>query len=70
VEMLGFTEQPRIGGDAVVLVLIAMHEQNPTANLLAPVVINLSTRAAAQCIDPAMRYSHRHALLPALEAAS
>lgn len=69
-EMLGFTQQPSIGKDAVVLVLIAMHEQDPTANLLAPIVINLRTRVAAQCIDPEMRYSHRHRLLPMLEAAS
>jgi flagellar assembly factor FliW len=69
-EALGFSRQPLIGVDAVILVLIAMHEQNPTANLLAPVVIHMSTRAAAQCIDPGMRYSHRHALLAALEVAS
>jgi flagellar assembly factor FliW len=69
-ELLGFVKQPCIGDDAVVLILVAVHEQNPTANLLAPVVINLRTRAAAQCIDPAMRYSHRHPLLPVLEAAS
>ena len=69
-ELLGFSEQPRIGDDAVVLVVIAMHEQNPTANLLAPLVINLSTRAAAQCIDPGMRHSHRHPLRPVLEAES
>lgn len=44
---------------ALCLALIAVHENNPTANLLAPVVINLTTRVAAQCIDPEMRYSHR-----------
>ena len=52
------------------LALIAVHENNPTANLLAPVVINLSTRAAAQCIDPDMRYSHRTPLLHPFEAAA
>jgi flagellar assembly factor FliW len=69
-ELLGFTGQPRIGEDAVVLVLIAMHEQNPTANLLAPIVINLHNLSGAQCIDPEMRFSHRHPLAPAMEAAS
>lgn len=69
-DLLGFTEQPRIGSEAVILVLIAMHEQDPTVNLLAPIVINLRTRAAAQCIDADLRYSHRHTLLPILEAAS
>ena len=47
-ELLGWTKQPEIGEDAVVLALIAVHEQDPTANLLAPVVINLRSRAAAQ----------------------
>jgi flagellar assembly factor FliW len=69
-ELLGFAKQPEIGVDAVVLVLIAVHEQDPTANLLAPVVINLKTRIAAQCVHPSMRYSHRHPLAPALEASS
>jgi flagellar assembly factor FliW len=67
-ELLGLSGQPRIGEDIVVLALIAVHEENPTANLLAPVVVNLQTRAAAQCIDPDMRYSHRHPL--AMETAS
>jgi flagellar assembly factor FliW len=66
-ELLGFAKQPKIGEDAVVLVLIAVHEQDPTANLLAPVVINLRTRAAAQCVHPSMRYSHRQPLAAALE---
>ena len=69
-ELLGFSKQPQIGDDAIVLVLIAVHEHYPTANLLAPVVINLQTRVAAQCIQADVRYSHRHPLVPALEAAS
>jgi flagellar assembly factor FliW len=69
-ELLDFSRPPAVGPDAVFLALIALHEDNPTANLLAPVVINLQTRTAAQCIDPEMRYSHRHALIAALEAAA
>lgn len=69
-EMLGFVSQPALGEDSVVLALIALHEEDPTANLLAPVVINLNTRAAAQCVDREMRYSHRHPLTTALEHAS
>lgn len=69
-DLLGFDAQPRIGDNAIVLALIAIHEEDPTANLLAPVVINLRTQAAAQCIDPEMRYSHRHALASLLEKAS
>lgn len=69
-EALGFESAPKIGEDALVLALIALHEEDPTANLLAPVVINLRTRVAAQCIDPEMRYSHRYHLASVLEAAS
>jgi flagellar assembly factor FliW len=69
-ELLGLPSQPRIGEEAIVLALIAIHEEDPTANLLAPVVINLTTRAAAQCIDAELRYSHRHHLTAALEIAS
>jgi len=69
-KLLGFTGQPVNGADALFLALIALHEDDPTANLLAPIVVNLSTRAAAQCVDSEMRYSHRCSLLPRLEAAS
>ena len=68
--LLGFDSQPVLGTDALFLVLIALHKDDPTANLLAPVVVNLSTRAAAQCVDADMRYPHRCSLLAKLEAAS
>ena len=66
-EQLGFVSQPD-PNQAVVLALIAVHEENPTVNLLAPIVINLLTRAAAQCIDPGQRYSHRHSMVTTAEA--
>lgn len=69
-EALGFGGAPVLGEDALALALIALHEQDPTANLLAPIVVNLRTQAAAQCIDPDMRYSHRYQLAAALEIAS
>lgn len=69
-ELLGFDGQPAIADDALILALISVHEEEPTANLLAPIVVNLGTRAAAQCVDPDMRYSHRQPLIPVLEAAS
>jgi flagellar assembly factor FliW len=69
-ELLGFVSQPVVGEDAIILALVAVHQEDPTANLLAPIVINLRNRTAAQCIDPAGRYSHRHALAEALEPAS
>lgn len=69
-DLLGFDAQPRVADNALVLALIAVHSEDPTANLLAPIVVNLNTRVAAQCIDPGMRYSHRFPLVAALEAAS
>jgi flagellar assembly factor FliW len=69
-ELLGFEDQPQIAIDAMILALIAIHEEDPSANLLAPIVVNLHTQAAAQCIDPEMRYSHRFSLAAVLEAAS
>ena len=35
-ELIGFVSQPTLGEDAVVLALIAMHQEDPTANLLRP----------------------------------
>jgi flagellar assembly factor FliW len=69
-ETLGFESAPRLGETALALALIALHEEDPTANLLAPIVINLRTQSAAQCIDPDMRYSHRYQLAATLELAS
>ena len=43
--------QPEIGRDVLCLVLVATGEDGPTANLLAPVLVNLRTRRAMQCIN-------------------
>jgi flagellar assembly factor FliW len=67
---LGLTGTATIAEQTLCLALIAIHANDPTANLLAPVVINLLTRTAAQCIDPDMRYSHRTPLPVAFEAAA
>lgn len=69
-ELLGFDGQPSIADDALILALISVHEEEPTANLLAPIVVNIGTRVAAQCVDPDMRYAHRQPLTPILEAAA
>lgn len=64
-ETLGFAfkRQPRIGSEALVLVLLSVHDQGPaTANLLAPVVINLSNRRGAQAIRHDSAYSHEQPL--------
>ena len=50
--------QPRIGHDVQCLTVLAVRETGPTANLLAPVVINLRTMKAVQAIACDSQYSH------------
>lgn len=64
-EELGFeaSRQPAIGQEALVLVLLSTQEGQPaTANLLAPIVINLTNRKGLQAIRDDFRYSHQHPL--------
>lgn len=56
--------QPRIGEDVLCLAVLSVAESGPTANLLAPVVVNLRTLKAVQAISPESGYSHQHALVP------
>ena len=64
-QLLGLpgTRQPRIGEDVLALTVVSIRETGPTANLLAPVVVNLRTRRAVQAIAQEAGYSHQHALL-------
>jgi len=55
--------QPRIGDDVLCLTVLSIRETGPTANLLAPVVINLRTRKAVQAVAQEPGYSHQHTLL-------
>jgi flagellar assembly factor FliW len=57
--------QPRIGEDVLCLTVLSMREEGPTANLLAPIVVNLRNRRAVQAISPEGEYSHRYELMPA-----
>jgi len=51
--------QPRIGAEVMVLTLLSIRENAPTtANLLAPIVINMSNRKAVQAIRHDNLYSH------------
>jgi flagellar assembly factor FliW len=63
---LGLTaaRQPRIGDDVLCLTVLSLHETGPTANLLAPIVVNLRNRRAVQAVAPESEYSHQHALMP------
>ena len=56
--------QPEIGKEALCLIVLSMRETGPTANLLAPVIVNLGNRKAVQTIAQRPGYSHQHALEP------
>lgn len=45
-------------------VITAVEDSPPTANLLAPVVVNLETGRAVQAVRSDAAYSHKHPLLP------
>jgi flagellar assembly factor FliW len=53
--------QPALGAEVTVLALISWHGQSRvTANLMAPVVLNLKTRHGLQAIRRDAHYSHEH----------
>lgn len=55
--------QPQIGTEVLCLVIVSVAEaRRPTANLLAPLVVNLRTRRAVQAIAPDTGYSHQYPL--------
>ena len=55
--------QPALGNEALVLALVSLHDGfSATANLMAPIVINLRTRRALQAIREDSLYSHQHPL--------
>ena len=65
IEYLGLetARQPRIGRDVFCGVILAVHEEEPTANLMAPLVIHLRTRTAVQAIQVDTGSSHCHSLV-------
>ena len=69
-EALDWSEQrpPRIGDDVLCLAVLSIRESGTTANLLAPVVVNLKNHRAVQAVALESEYSHQHALF-AQEAA-
>lgn len=46
----------------VLAILAASGDGTLTANLMAPVVVNINTRVAVQAVRPDNSYSHQHAL--------
>jgi flagellar assembly factor FliW len=56
--------QPRIGEDVLCLAVLSIRESGTTANLLAPVVVDLKNHRAVQAVAPESAYSYQHALFP------
>jgi flagellar assembly factor FliW len=53
--------QPVIGEDVLCLAILTLREDGPTtANLIAPLVINLRSRRAVQALMLESEYSHQH----------
>ena len=53
--------QPALGTEVVVLALISVHDEFvATANLMAPLVLNVKTRQGLQAIRRDRLYSHQH----------
>jgi len=67
VELIGLEAgcRPQIGREVLGLAVVAIKEKGPTANLLAPIVVNLKNRRAVQAIAPGSEYSWEHPLLAA-----
>lgn len=60
---LPVNRQPAIGSEALVLALVSVPGDQPaTANLMAPVVMNTSSRLAVQAVRSDTKYSHQRRL--------
>jgi flagellar assembly factor FliW len=63
-ESIGLTSnEPRIGEDVLCLTVLSLREDGPTANLLAPIVVNLRNRQSVQAVATQSGYSHQHPLM-------
>jgi flagellar assembly factor FliW len=54
--------QPRIGDEVLCLAVLSIRKTGTTANMLAPVVVNLKNYTAVQAVSPESGYSHQHLL--------
>jgi flagellar assembly factor FliW len=62
---LAVEKKPVIGEDILCAALICNGDTDgPTANLMAPIVVNLHNNVGMQVIHAESSYSHRHPLLP------
>ncbi len=61
---LNGARQPRIGEEVMCLAVVSARPEGTTANLLAPVVVNLRDGRAVQAVMAESEYSHQHTLAP------
>jgi flagellar assembly factor FliW len=54
---------PKIGRDTFCLAVLSLSEEGPTANLLAPIVVNLRNRKSVQAVAAESGYSHQQPLV-------
>jgi flagellar assembly factor FliW len=55
--------------DVLCLVIITVAEgEDPTANLLAPIVIDIKKQTGVQMVQSETEFSHRHPLFAAVES--
>jgi flagellar assembly factor FliW len=67
---LSADRQPLLESEVAVLVLLSLHDGiSATANLMAPIVVNLKTRSALQAIRQDSVYSHQHPIAHVRERA-
>ncbi len=69
-ELVGLprSRRPAVGSDVWCLAVLSVRESGASANLRAPIVVNIHTWKAVQAISPRAEYSHRYEL--ALEEAA
>jgi flagellar assembly factor FliW len=66
------SRQPRIGEDILCAAIVRTgdsEEDGPTANLMAPVVVNLKAQIGVQVIHAGSPYSHRHPIAASQDVA-
>jgi len=67
ITVLNVPRKPALGTDVVCLVIVTLRPTGPTANLLAPIVIDLRTLRAVQAVMTDSAYSIQHPLsMPAM----
>ena len=66
---LPLTPPLRIGLDVLALTVLSLEASGPTANLLAPLVVNIRNLRGVQAVASGSNYSHQVALLPRETAA-